>query len=340
MPALEKTGTYILELTVKQINGSSNEENTSISTDVNAFTVLPVKRPLMEEYTSASCGYCPKGMAALDIMKEQKGEDFIAVSFHTWGDPLDFYTEMPAGSGASLSLPIAQIDRSATIDPYLGNNKDSFGLDKCWEKAAEKFSTAAIALEGSFDGTDAVLNSDVTFVHSVDADAYRVEFFVVADDLVVPGGNQKNYYSKNESCRGMEGLDKFVDSPNVIKDYAYDDTVVAWSGKNGGVDLPSAQEYETLQASETLTVPTVARSSMLRGVAAIVDNATGEVINAIQCPLNSSGIISTTEERMSVETSYWTLQGIPVTNPDGICIRRVIYSDGYCETSKTVVVKN
>lgn len=339
LPAIETPGNYTLELTIREVNGFSNEESTGISTDIRAFSILPVKRPLMEEYTAVSCGWCPKGMAAMDIMRERVGTDFIAVSFHTWGDPLDFYKEMPAGSGSSLRLPTAQIDRMATIDPYFGRNKDSFGLDKCWEEAAAGFAIAAVGLEGTLEGTEAVLNADVTFVYPVEDDAYDVEFFLVADGLTVPEGNQVNNFSKNEAFRGMEGLDKYIDSPHIIKDFAYNDAVVAWSGKDGGGAIPSLKEYETVKVSRTLAVPEVALDAELRGVAAVVDNATGAVINAIQIPLTSSHVEHMTEDGIPVNITYWNLMGMPVAEPGGICIRRIEYSDGAYRTVKIIKAK-
>lgn len=339
LPAISMNGRYPLELNITRVNDNPNEESSSMSTEANVYSILPVKRPLMEEYTAASCGYCPKGMAAIEIMKERNGDDFIAVSFHTWGDPLDLFPNLPiiTESSTSLSLPSAQIDRIITIDPYFGSTKDSFGLDKCWEEKAAQFTTASINLQGSTNDFEASLTSEVTFVNPINADEYSVEFFLIADGLTDPSWSQKNYFSKNEEARSLPGLDKYVDSPGTIKGIVYDDVVVAWSGKEGGVILPAAQEYETLKASMTLPIPAIARNGQLRGVAAVVDRSTGEVLNAIQSHFNETGISSTVSDRQPIETTYWSLQGFPIANPQGICIRVDKLADGSYRTTKTVI---
>lgn len=335
LPVIDSNGDYTLELEVKEINGIPNTDNTSVRTDMKVFSILPIKRPFTEEYTASSCGYCPKGMAMMEIMKERKGKDFIAVAFHTWNDPLDFYRDMPINLTGSFSLPVAQIDRINKIDPYLGNNQDSFGFDICWDEAASKFSTVEIGLEGSFDGIMANLNANTVFVYPVKSEEYRVEFFVVADGLSIPGCSQRNYYSKNESARGLLGIERFVDEPAYIMDFAYDDAVVAWSGL-AGVNVPAAQEYQQVSLPFSIEIPEVARKATLRGVAAVVDNITGEVVNANQVSLGAAAVNNVTVERLPVETIYYTLQGIPVTEPDGICIRKVVYTDGSYDTIKII----
>lgn len=339
LPAIAEIGNYPLELRVKIIDGVINEENGSIVTEINAFNILPVKRPLMEEYTANSCGWCPKGMAAMEIMRQREENDFVAVSFHTWGDPLDLFPDMPAGSGSTLSLPTSQIDRKITIDPYLGDERDSFGLDKCWKRAAEEFAIADIALSGSLEDVTANLKADVTFVYPVGANEYGVEFFVVADGLSVSGCNQKNYFSKNEDCRSMEGLDKFVDSPAVIKDMVYDDVVVAWSGKKGRTEIKGTSAYKTQSVNVSLNIPEIARGVSLRGVAAVIDLSNGEVINSVQYPLTLSDVRPLINDRQVIDTSYWNLQGFHMSDPIGLCIRKVTYSDGSCETSKVIIRK-
>lgn len=337
LPAIDENGRHTLELTLTEANGKTNEEPATVTAEANVYSILPVKRPLMEEYTASSCGYCPKGMAAMEIMKNRNGDDFVALSFHTAGDPLDLFPELPISTGASIALPTSQIDRIMTIDPYLGNNTDSFGLDICWDNRAAQFTTAAISLSGTTDGHEASLTAEVEFVNPIDADTYRVEFFVAADGLTNPRWGQKNYFSKNESARDMPGLGKYVDSPGTIKGIVYDDVVVAWSGKDGGASLPAAPAYERLRATQTLAIPEIAHDGRLRGVAAVVDCATGEVLNSIQYRFGDAGVNAAESLCQPIETSYWSLQGMRMAEPKGICIRKDRLSDGSCRTTKTVV---
>lgn len=340
LPPIAENGKYNLELKVATINGNANEESTAVSAEANLYSFIPVKRPLMEEYTASSCGYCPKGMAALELMKNRNGDDFVGVSFHTWGDPLDFFTDLPIMSnGASFGLPTSQLDRVSTIDPYLGTNKSGFGLDKCWDERASQFTTAAIGLNGYVNGSDVTLTANVEFLNAIEEGTYRVEFFVAADGLTNPNWSQKNYFSKNEDSRILPGLEKFVDSPGTIRGIVYDDVVVAWSGLDGGESLPKAKPYESLETTKILTIPEVASTGRLRGVAAVVDCATGEVLNSIQYRLDGSGVDAPMTDSQIVETSYLSLQGVRMINPEGLCIRQDKFADGSCRYIKMYIKK-
>lgn len=335
LPPIDE-GKHQLNLKLKNINGASNLEQNLVSADANVYSFLPVKRPLMEEYTANSCGYCPKGMAGIDIMKQRKGDEFVVVSFHAWSDPLAFFTDMPLGESSSLSLPTSQIDRAMTVDPYFGNNSDSFGLDKCWERKASEFTPVKIEITGMSDGFEVLFDADVTFVEPIEADACHMEFFLVGDGLTRPEWIQKNYFSKNESCRGMEGLEKYVDLPGNIRGVIYDDVVIDWTGMKGNINIPACLEYESFKASKSFVIPDIARDACLRGVVAVVDNATGAVINSDQYVVGTLGVSEIDNDSDIVETTYFNLQGLSISQAKGLCFKKELFSDGRIRVTKII----
>lgn len=135
----------------------------------------------------------------------------------------------------------------------------------------------------------------------------------------------------------MPGPGKYYDSAGTIKGIVYGDVSVAWSGKGNAVTLNSAEAYESQSIQTVLTVPDVARDGQLRGVAAVIDRASGKVLNAIQCHFPDV-VIKTPESGIpSEETTYWSLQGFPHENPESLCIRRDRLADGSYRTTKILI---
>lgn len=340
IPALERDGDYTLTLCIDRIDGNLNETASAVSLPVSAFAFLPVKTPLVEEYTSMSCGYCPRGTAALEIMKERHGDNFIALSYHMpVEDPLAFFSEVPIGKG--ISLPAAQIDRGSIIDPYFGETGDvRFGLDDCWLAAASSFTPISLTLAGHIEGDAIRLEAETQPVIDIKEGDYRLEFFLVADGLHDEVWRQKNYLSGSDAYKGLEGLDKYVNASGSIQGPVYDDVVVCRTEMQPDPKLvvEDVNAYSRVKTVQRFVIPPVASSaSVLKGVVAIVDNESGRVFNAACVTLKDTSIDTLSPEADVVTVEYYSLIGERLSSPSGICICRYIHKDGSVTVRKIIM---
>ena len=109
--AIDATGNYPVEIRVTSVNGKSVDcAATEGTAEIYAF--LPVNRPLVEEYTGLWCGFCPRGYMALEMMKELKGNLFIAAAYHN-GDPMSWDGKTP---NYVSGFPAAYINRSTSVN--------------------------------------------------------------------------------------------------------------------------------------------------------------------------------------------------------------------------------
>ena len=79
------------------------------------------KKFVMEESTGTWCGYCPRGIATIEYLKETYGDRFIAISLHGSGstvDPMAMPDSEYLNYVSSGSFPGALLNRDALLDPY------------------------------------------------------------------------------------------------------------------------------------------------------------------------------------------------------------------------------
>ncbi|MDE6695932.1 MAG: hypothetical protein K2K25_03545, partial [Muribaculaceae bacterium] len=72
-----------VQFTLAKVNGEENvAEGNTASATVVVVNEVPVHQTLYEEYTSLGCGFCTRGFAALEYIRENY-PDFVTASFHT-----------------------------------------------------------------------------------------------------------------------------------------------------------------------------------------------------------------------------------------------------------------
>lgn len=116
IPAVYQRGTRPVTFCVTKINGEDNQDPQPSAVLQMAFLAeTPKHKPLMEEYTGTWCGWCPRGMAAMEAMTELYGDDFVGVAFHN-GDAMQITNNYPKEISG---YPGSTLDRvGGSIDPF------------------------------------------------------------------------------------------------------------------------------------------------------------------------------------------------------------------------------
>ena len=159
-----------------------------------------------------------------------------------------------------------------------------------------------------------------------DADKYKVEFVLVADDLHGTGSTweQHNYYTEdNVGSMPSPEADPFFAGNSVIPGLHFDDVVVATSRLTSGlVSLPATiktdepieveGEFETAKVVNTSGESLIQDTSKMRVVALLL-NADGTIANAAKANVEgySTGIstINNNEGKTDVPVAVYDAQG-------------------------------
>ncbi|MBD5371314.1 MAG: thioredoxin family protein [Bacteroides sp.] len=350
-PQSDYTGT----LTLEKINGVVNDD--PAKTGALYFETLsrvPVRKPVMEEYTGLWCGYCPRGYASIEHMRKKYPDRFIAVSYHN-GDDMTIMGANQYPSKVS-GFPCAYLDRAAsTIDAYSGTYGTGFGFELNWLEKSREFTPIDVKVLAWFDADDKDLihvESEVTNVKSTN-DSYKVVYVLLADGLSDKSWVQSNYYAGNIGYLDIPEMEEFVYGSSYVQGLVFNDIIVAHGNLLGEPDsLPypmvrdqvntGTYSFRVSEAKNVYAMPIIKDDQQLR-VACLVVNSQGQIANA-DCqwvaPNKEIAGVETVAaaEAEVVDTIWFTLDGVRVANPvNGLYVKVDVMSDGSHKASKVSV---
>ncbi len=169
------------------------------------YSQAPVKKVLVEKFTSAYCGNCP--IATVDLLNyESMNPNLIWVAHHSpWviSDAMHTADIDAYYNNYTNSAPRATIDRKK----YSNQSKVAVSSGS-WNTliTSQTAATAdvSVSISGTYNETTREIMVDVTsnFYNALGADDRRVNLFFVETDVSVPntqGYNQANYANTNPS---------------------------------------------------------------------------------------------------------------------------------------------
>lgn len=339
------TGTESITVQLTEVDGEPDTDFSSeASCALRMVSFIPERRVVMEEYTGTWCGYCVRGLAAMEALNSRYPDNYIGIAYHR-GDPMGITTAFPASIG---SLPDSYLDRTRQTDPYFGTYKEGFGIERDFLELVDTESPAVVGISASWQDDNIIATSEVTFVEAPVSN-YEVAYVLLENDMY---GNtadwlQTNYYSGEEPTEYIEEMRQFCDAPELMAGYHYNDVAVMCSNLTGignsvtaEIDVPSHHTYTFENISETCNLDgekIVQNKDQLSVVVLLLDMNDGHIVNAAKCSLNDSGINSMGKETETeiISTRYYDLQGRSIQNPsDNIYIRSDVYSDGTVKSYK------
>lgn len=316
LPAPDVKGNYPASLAVTHVNGKQLAEAATLSGSLLALNVLPVKRPVVEEYTGTWCGFCPRGLVGLEVMKRLYPDDFIGISYHNQ-DAMEIMSQLYFPTSFS-GYPAACLDRELDVDAYYGSSGSVFGLDKDWLEACNTFVPVAMETKAklSADGSKIDIDAKLDFVSDVDTKGYTLEYIVVSDSLHGTGDKwkQSNYYTKGTYGKGETfpepEFEQFYDGASYIEGLYFPDVIIYTSRLaegNAELDDSYAEDATANFAYQLGTADMVNTSGeclmqnprCLRAVVLLCD-ADGVIVNAAQANVDAADYVTAVE---SVQTA-------------------------------------
>lgn len=343
-------------ITITKVNGQPNETTEGYTSNGTLLTLAQnsQRRTLMEEYTGAWCGWCPRGVVGIKRLKADFGDNFIPVSIH-YNDPMQIpgYQEL---YNDVHSYPDAFLNRDIEGDPYAGRAMVVYGIKNDMETEQDIPAEASLDITAKWANNEKTRISTTTsikFQYNSDTAPYGLAYVLVADSLTSDSASwtQTNYfpYFKDDSdyAEGTEMYNDFYDflngEENIVGFVNNDVAIAAYGVKDGLSNSVNAPIVIGEEQNHNYTISIASNSlvqdkSKLHVVAFLIDQESGKVVNAASTDIaddSSTGITNTTNTTDIKEVSRYSVDGRLLNRPQsGLNIVR--YSDG---TVKKVIVK-
>lgn len=276
-----------------EVDGNTGVEQPPLEGFIMSYAFQPHRRTVVEEGTGMWCGYCPRGIEAMRLMREKYPDDFLGIAVH-----YDDVLGAPANVAAYCSdlhfpsFPSAYVNRTDLCgDPYpQGADGQYTLLDGGLE--SHFLAAQAIPAPADLDLTWALLPSgklglamDSYFAIKADDCDYRFTAVAVEDEVSHSSYYQTNYYSgAAQPMGGFETEDKKI-VPFTFHEVARA-CLLPFEGHKG--DIP-AQVYDErhYRAEAEVTAPPYDRLENLSVILMLVDAHTGHVVNAVRAHASS-----------------------------------------------------
>lgn len=327
-----------MKFELTKVNG---EENNSVRNTLNGVIeclskdkVFP-RVNLIEEGTGTWCGFCPRGIVMMDYVASTYPDMFAGVALHS-NDQMSTPTVNTALGNLFNNYPSAVINRVNNISGDMSPDAiDNFAMVYGTLPSLIGFDSVEATV-----GDDGKVNVDVAVKVGVEMentkDRYRLAFYLTQDGM-------GPYQQANSYAGGRYGeMDGWENEKNKVSTI-YNEVARYLAGGFTGFAksfpevLKPGEEYKY---NASFSVKTVS-SKEFNLIAFIVDNVSGEVVNAYEIEVENpyySGVNEITSDGDVVARKFYDISGVEVKEPtNGIYIVRSVYSDGAVKTSKSVV---
>lgn len=270
IPAKE-IGTHLVNLEINKVNGETdaNPDNNSTSAILTVRDKTFMKRIVVEEGTGTWCGWCPRGIVGLEMMKERYPEQFIGVSVHG-SDELEVEGYRPL-LDMMPGFPQCFVNRKYHGDPY-------YDIELLFKSEEQATSHIGYSMEAKFNKDSTAIDVKTSFISdTLITDAQYYASFIVVEDSV-KGYQQTNYYAGGRSGE-FYGWESLPEQVNII----YNDLARGlYSSFDGDLCSPETilpkQYYEY---SYSFNLPQNIQSTRnIRIIGLMIDHNTGYIINA------------------------------------------------------------
>lgn len=319
-------GIHKIDISVVTVNGEPDTytvNNTATATLTERDPAF-LRRIVVEEGTGDWCGWCPRGIVGLEMIKEMYGDRVITIAVHV-DDVYATDDYMPL-LNIVYSLPGCMVNRRLNGDPY-SNIQRMVGSE-----IEEPVSVGYTLKATVYDDSEVKAVSDIVVDTEVDASGLRFAFTVVEDGLL---GNQHNSYSGGSTeMAGWELL------PPLVVNYEYKDVARGIYPEYSGTALFDGlfEPGNSYSCEYIFYLPDyIQNTDNIRIIGMVIDASTGFIINACEVvPLRESGVDTVgSDSDMIVRTEIFDLMGRRLSSRvSGPVIIVNTYASGRIETVK------
>ncbi len=279
---VEKT----IAINATQVNGNvdSDTSNNTSSIKFNTISQASIKNVLFEEGTGTWCQWCPRGAVAMNYMDATYPAQFIGVAVH---------------NSTSDPMRLAAYDTAAGITGFPGMNVDRSVKNSGVSQAlmvsnfnTRKVLATPVSLDatGSSIGSAVTINVSATFRSIFAASNFRLGVIISEDGVhgTTSGYNQANAYAGGASgvMGGFEVLPNPVPAAQMTYNHVGRALLGGYTGQTGSVPA-IITDGQLVNYTFNYTIPTTSVAANMHAVIVLIDQVTGEVVNAKSVVLTS-----------------------------------------------------
>lgn len=351
-------GDYPMSFTVDRVNGQSNGSVApQFEEDVRFLTYYPVNRPLLEEFTGLWCGYCPRGWAAMKMLREQLGDLYVCASYHL--DPYEMdYDPMAIMGAYDVATPVGgypnmNLNRRLEADPFWGPYpfEGGFAIEKTWKSQQEQLTPWWIDATAAWTDDNRIEVNTRTVNAFEDAKGkYRLLYILVEDGMHNPDWVQQNNYYGDQDWDQYPYMSRFVETDGGVADLVFDDVAVycedVWGIAGSLPDEMKVNElYEHNYFIDSARVVNINGENLifdsgkLKMIVVLLGSDGEVVLNSIMVPVTGGNGVCAPAADMGehVSVRYYDIAGNEVgPEAKGLVIRRAVDANGNVATSKVM----
>lgn len=351
---------YTIAQSIAAVNGNPDgyaEDNDNVATTVGIALGDQHydRKAVVEEMTGLWCGWCPRGMVAMENLKTMYADDVITIAVHA-DDALQSESYLPMAYMTS-GFPSAFINRFYLADPYYGFTADAtMGITDVVDEILASPAEAQIGVTSklSADGSTIDVTSYTRFCLTDNSETphYAVAYALVEDGVRGLAYAQTNYYSSQMSGGPYSGrtpetsglpddLAQFVGMGPSIQGLTYNDVargIYDCFGVEGSLNSniqSGSMQTHTYSIPVPESISNIANTTL---VAMVVDTETMEVINAVEVKVGESNTtgIEAVKEPAKADISVSGNAITVTTDAGGSAVAKVYSTDGKLVAQATV----
>lgn len=303
-------GRFISDIEITAVNDQA--DGYSVDNLQNAQLVSinePNKRKVvMEEFTGTWCGWCPRGLVAIESLKAAYPNEFAAISVHygelapasNYHDP--YVCNSYLNLAQYMSFPSALLNRTMMVDPYFGSEGSiTDDVDALLEIPCE--AAMGVSSELSEDEKSITVNAMLTWGINANPEDYSVAYVLTEDGLT--GASQTNYYDQAYSAQSGITLESLTEDLKHLftAGAAYQPTfndvaryIEGLGGISGSLNNAEITVGKSFTHTQTIAMPAGVNKENLYVVAILFDNQTGEIVTAERAKLNEQAYATGIEQ--------------------------------------------
>lgn len=285
---------YHVDMEITAVNGEADGYPADNKAAANMISIKEAakRKVVMEEFTGTWCGWCPRGIVAVEGLKEVYPNDFVAICVH-YNDPLADNSYMQFMNENVSGFPSATLNRMGMVDPYYGS-ENSIVDDVVNILSVPSEALVGVASELSDDKTKVNVKATLKFGINASGKDYRVGYALTEDGLA--GLKQTNYYAMEYGQAGSaQELEKdlqFLFTAGPEWETTFNDVsrrLEGTYGIEGSLDDVTIEAGKTIVHECSFNMPrTVKDVNNLYVIALLFDVATGEIVTAEKAKVGES----------------------------------------------------
>ena len=154
-----------------------------------------VHRVVVEDFTSTSCGFCPRGIVGKENLRNQFGDLYVGITLHQHSSSDAMYLALDRyASLAFAGAPQCFLDRKQLMDPYNGTGS---GICAAFADYQAMPVQVGVEVEASWNQDLSQVNATATVQSLVDGADFNIEYVLIGDGITgtSSGFKQANFYN-------------------------------------------------------------------------------------------------------------------------------------------------